>query len=63
MTEPLYIARARIEKVRGVHRRAHLESGATIEMGVHGPIVEHYRLSPESEHPLPIDFVVAAAGG
>lgn len=62
MTEPFYIARARIEKIRGVHRRAHLDSGAAIDFGVHGPVKEHYKLGSEPDLPLPVDFLVAATG-
>jgi hypothetical protein len=61
MSEPIYISRSQIEKVRGVHRRAHLDADGTIEVGVHGPIKEHYKLDPESELPLPVDYIVAAA--
>ncbi len=63
MSEPIYVARSRIEKVEGVHRRAHLEPGAIVEYGVHGPIKEHYKLHTEPDLPLPVDYVVAAAGG
>lgn len=63
MSEPIYVARAEIEKVRGVQRRARLETGVVLDLGVHGPIMEHYRLTPDAEAPLPVDFIVAAAGG
>lgn len=63
MTEPLYIARATIEKVDGVHRRATLETGATAEFGVHGPIKAHYGLDSQPNLPLPVDYLVAAAAG
>jgi hypothetical protein len=62
MTEPFYISRAEIEKVEGVERRAHLEVGSPIEMGVHGAIKEHYRLEGKNL-PLPVDYIVAATGG
>ena len=62
-SEALYIARARIEKVSGLLRRARLATGDQIEMGVHGPIREFYALHPEREAALPVDYVVAAAGG
>lgn len=62
MTEPFYVARASIEKVAGTHRRAHLESGATVDFGVHGSIKRHFRLDHEPDLPLPVDFIVAAAG-
>jgi hypothetical protein len=59
---PLYVSRASIEKVEGSHRRAHLDAGATIELGVHGPIKSHFRLDAEKDLPLPVDYVVAATG-
>ncbi|MBI1795836.1 MAG: hypothetical protein HY076_02770 [Candidatus Eisenbacteria bacterium] len=63
MTEPLYVARAVIEPIGKLQRRARLESGATIEMGVHGAIATHYRLDPPRPLPLPVDYIVAATGG
>ena len=62
MTEPFYISRADVEKVQGVHRRATLATGTVIEMGVHGPIKEHYRLEGP-DLPLPVDYMVALTGG
>lgn len=60
MSEPFYVSRVTVEKVRGVHRRAHLETGTSFDVGVHGAIKSHYQLdSPDM--PLPVDFVVAAA--
>jgi hypothetical protein len=63
MSEPFYMARARVEKIAGLHRRAHLESGESFDMGVHGPVVALFKLSPERELPLPVDYIVAATGG
>ena len=63
MSEPFYVARAVIEKPGSLHRRATLESGPTIEMGVHGPVVSLFKLSPARELPLPVDYIVAATGG
>jgi len=63
MTEPMYVARARVEKVDRALRRGHLESGPTIDFGVHGPIKKMYKLDALEDHPLPIDYVVAATGG
>ena len=60
VTEPFYVSRARVEKIAGVHRRAHLESGSTIDVGVHGVIKEHYRIDAD-DLPLPVDYLVAAA--
>lgn len=60
--QPFYVARARIEKVDGVHRRAHLPTGERADMGVHGAIKAHYRLHDSPDLPLPVDWVVAATG-
>lgn len=62
MSEPLYTSHARIEKIRGTHRRARLESGHTVEFGVHGPIKRHFGLDHEPDLPLPVDYLVAATG-
>jgi hypothetical protein len=59
---PLYIARASVEKIEGTHRRAHLEAGGSIDLGVHGPIKSHFRLDAEKNLPLPVDYIVAATG-
>ena len=61
--QPFYVSRARIERLRGTHRRAQLEAGATVEYGVHGPIKLHYKLDHEPDLPLPVDYIVAATGG
>ena len=63
VTEPMYVTRAEIEKVEGLHRRAILEAGPTVDFGVHGPIKSLYGLETERDMPLPVDYVVAAAGG
>ena len=63
MGEPLYTSQVTLEKLGSLHRRAHLPLGASADMGVHGPIVPFYRLAPERELPLPVDWIVAATGG
>ena len=60
---PLYTSRVTLDKVGSLHRRAHLPLGTSVEMGVHGSIVPFYRLHPERELPLPVDYIVAATGG
>lgn len=62
MTEPFYVARARVAKVQGVHRRAVLETGAEVDFGVHGPIKTHYGLEDAPDLPLPVDYIAAAVG-
>ena len=63
MSEPLYIAKAAVEKVDGLHRRATLENGTSMDFGVHGPIKAHYGLDSQPNLPLPVDYLVAAAAG
>ena len=58
---PLYVSRSRAEKVAGVTRKATLEDGTEVVLGVHGPIKSLFRLDAEPDHPLPVDFLVAAA--
>ena len=63
MAEPIYVARATVDNVGSLHRRAEVATGASANMGVHGPIQRHYALSPPCELPLPVDWIVAATGG
>lgn len=63
MSDPLYVARAAVAKVAGVHRHADIATGVRIELGVHGPIKEHYGLADAKNLPLPVDYIVAATGG
>lgn len=62
MSEAFYTAVAEVEKVQGVHRRVTLASGHAFDVGVHGVIKEHYRLEREDDRPLPVDYLVGAAG-
>ena len=63
MNEPFYRARASLEVMGPLHRRARLDSGECFDMGVHEPVVSLFRLAPPSELPLPVDYIVAATGG
>lgn len=63
MSDPFYVAKASVAKVDGLHRRATLEEGTTLEFGVHGPVKAHYGLDSEPNLPLPVDYLVAAAAG
>jgi hypothetical protein len=63
MSEALYTSRCTVQVPGSLRRRATLETGQTFEMGVHGPIREFYRLEPERELPLPVDYIVAATAG
>ena len=60
---PLYVSTVQVGRVEGVHRRATLPTGDHMEMGVHGPIAAHYKLSDVPPLPLPVDYVVAATAG
>ena len=62
MSSPMYLARAKVKKIEGVHRSAEIATGVRFEMGVHGAIKEHYRLEGKNL-PLPVDYIVAATGG
>jgi hypothetical protein len=63
MSEPFYVSRCTVTRVAGVHRRARLQDGTIVEMGVHGAIKRHYGLDAEPDLPLPVDLLVAAAAG
>lgn len=62
MTEPLYVSRSHIAKVASSHRRARLDVGTEIDLGVHGPIKRHFKLDDVKDLPLPVDYIVAATG-
>jgi hypothetical protein len=64
MTEPFYTSRAHVVKLDQPHqRRATLEAGPSIDMGVHGVVKEYYKLVDAPNLPLPVDYIVAATGG
>jgi len=63
MSEPFYVSKSRVRIVDGVHRRAELHDGTTLELGVHGPVKAHYGLDSQPNLPLPVDYLVAAAAG
>lgn len=48
MDEPFYRSRVSLEMAGPLHRRAHLPLGATADMGVHGSIVQLFKLSPSA---------------
>lgn len=62
MSEAFYVARGRVVRVDGLHRRASIAAETEFDMGVHGPIKEHYRLDAK-DLPLPVDYIVAATAG
>ena len=61
MSESVYVSKSRVHKVAGVTRRGVLEDGTEVIFGVHGAIKAAYGLEAEPDHPLPVDFIVAAA--
>jgi len=61
MSDALYVAKASVAKVDGLHRRGTLEDGTSMDFGVHGPIKAHYGLGTQPDFPLPVDYLVAAA--
>jgi len=64
MSDVVYTAHIRIERLKGPHRHAWLPGrDAPVDFGVHGAIAEHYGVAPETEHTATIDYLIAAAGG
>lgn len=63
MSEAFYVSKSTVEKVDGLHRRATLEDGTSMDFGVHGPVKAHYGLDSQPNLPLPVDYLVAAAAG
>lgn len=61
MSDPVYVSTSTVRKIEGVTREAVLADGTRVTMGVHGPIKEAFRLHDAPDHPLPVDFLVAAA--
>lgn len=66
MSDVVYSADIRIERIRGPLRLAYMPAEAeAVRFGVHGAIAEHYGVSPDisEPHATTIDYVIAAAGG
>ena len=66
MSDVVYEAQIRIERVEGPLRMAYLPAeDEPVAFGVHGAIAEHYGVSPDvsSPHATTIDYLIAAAGG
>jgi hypothetical protein len=62
MSETGYTSTGRIEKLEGARRRVRLQVGPAFVVGVHGVIRDHFGLTTEPEQPLPVDYLVGAAG-
>ena len=66
MADIAYVSNIRIERQAGPLRLAYLPAEPKpVLFGVHGPVAEHYGVSPEvsEPHATTLDYVVAAAGG
>lgn len=66
MSEVKYVARVRIERVRGSLRRAYLPAEPDpVLFSVHDEVAEHYGARPGTiePHATTLDYVVAAAAG
>ena len=64
MSNPVYTANIRIERMKGPYRHAWLPAhDGPVEFGVHGAISEHYGVEPDREVTTTLDYVIAATGG
>lgn len=66
MPEVAYVSEVRIERVKGVLRRAFLPAEKDpVLFGVHGAVAAHYGVTPEisEPHATTLDYIVAAAAG
>jgi len=64
MSDIVYTADIRVDRIQGPHRHAWLPAhDGPVDFGVHGAIAEHYGANPDREMATTIDYVIAAAGG
>lgn len=66
MADIAYVSEVRIERVKGVLRKAYLPAESEpVLFGVHGAVAVHYGVSPAvaEPHATTLDYIVAAAGG
>jgi len=66
MSEVVYRSVVRIERVKGPVRKAYLPAESQpVIFGVHGPVAEHYKVSPTISEPraTTLDYIVASAAG
>ena len=64
MSQPVYTAEIRIERIKGPYRHAYLPAhDGPVEFGVHSAIAEHYGVEPERQITTTLDYVMAATGG
>jgi hypothetical protein len=66
MSEPTYVSKVRIERIKGPKRLAYLPAEREpVTFGVHGAVAAHYGVTPDvsEPHATTLDYVVAAAAG
>lgn len=66
MSKVAYVSEVRIERLKGVLRKAYLPAEEEpVIFGVHGAVAEHYGVSTAvaEPHATTLDYIVAAAGG
>ncbi len=64
MSDVVYTAKIKIERLQGPHRHAWLPAhDGPVEFGVHSGIAAHYGVEPEREITTTLDYVMAATGG
>ena len=64
VSDIVYEADVRIERVRGPRRLAWLPAhDGPVEFGVHGAVAEHYGVRLKTETATTLDYVIAATGG
>jgi hypothetical protein len=66
MSEVVYTAHIRIERVKGPRRRAYLPvEPAPVWFGVHSEVAAHYGVDTDvhEPHATTLDYVIAAAAG
>jgi hypothetical protein len=67
VSDPAYISKVRIERLKGPLRIAYLPGESQpVTFSVHGAIAEHYKTPPEAltqSHASTLDYVVAATAG
>jgi len=64
MSDVVYTANIKIERLKGPHRHAWLPAHeGAVEFGVHSAIAEHYGVTPVREITTTLDYVMASTGG
>jgi len=64
MSDVVYTADIKIDRIAGPHRHAWLPAhDGPVEFGVHGGIADFYGVKPKTEYPATLDHIMAAVGG